>query len=160
MDRESHDASTVIHSSISLLQERFKQLQRVKAMRAEREILRVLALSEPNHFITKSMRMNPNMHYEEPANLFVQTQPDHFVLAHGRGFGSPLSQVSLSLSLWPTLQSKHEAENYIHRGTDTQLLINFWPTVASSPSSDTSSYRFEDSDTDCDSDDVDTSLHL
>ncbi|KAK9935876.1 hypothetical protein M0R45_012750 [Rubus argutus] len=152
MDRESHDASTVLHSSISLLQERFKQLQRVKAMRAEREVQR--------DFITKSMRMDLNMRYEEPAILFLQPQPDHFVLAHGRGFGSLLSQVSLSLSLWPTLQSQHEAENYIHRGTDTQLPINFWPTVASSPSSDTSSYRFEDSDTDCDSDDVDTSLHL
>ncbi|PRQ28232.1 hypothetical protein RchiOBHm_Chr5g0000811 [Rosa chinensis] len=159
MDRESHNDTAVIHSSIALLQERFKQLQRVKAMRAEREVLRVLPLSAPNHFTTKSM--DPSMHYKESASLFLHPQPDQFVFAHGHGFGSPLSQVSLSLSLWPTLQTKYEEEDYIHTGTETQLLINLWPTVTSSPSSNsTSSNKFEDWDTDCDSDDVDTSLHL
>ncbi|KAK1316447.1 hypothetical protein QJS10_CPA05g01032 [Acorus calamus] len=43
MGREANDP-TVIHSSIALLQERFRQLQRVKEMREERELtLRVFA---------------------------------------------------------------------------------------------------------------------
>ena len=148
-----------MNSSIALLQERFKQLQRVKAMRAQRDqVLTVLPLSVPTPSTTKSM--DPNMGYQGPASLFFHPQPE-LVPAHGHGFRSPYPEVSLSLSLWPTLKTEYEEEDYLHIGTESQLLINLWPTVTSSPSSNsTSSNNFEDLDTDCDSDDVDTSLHL
>ncbi|KAL7175303.1 hypothetical protein ACSBR2_028996 [Camellia fascicularis] len=45
MSRQSSD-SLVNHSSIALLQERFKQLQRAKEMREERELSRQLSESQ------------------------------------------------------------------------------------------------------------------
>ncbi|ONK59826.1 uncharacterized protein A4U43_C08F11220 [Asparagus officinalis] len=42
MGRQGNDP-TVFHSSIALLQERFRQLQRVKEMREERELLKGFA---------------------------------------------------------------------------------------------------------------------
>lgn len=44
MGRENSDQA-VVHSSIALLQERFRQLQRVKEMREERELLRLFSSS-------------------------------------------------------------------------------------------------------------------
>ncbi|KAG9443478.1 hypothetical protein H6P81_014818 [Aristolochia fimbriata] len=46
MGRQSGADPTALHYSIALLQERFRQLQRVKEMREERELLRVLAQAE------------------------------------------------------------------------------------------------------------------
>ncbi|URD97971.1 hypothetical protein MUK42_30500 [Musa troglodytarum] len=45
MGRQSNDA-TVRCSSIALLQERFRQLQRIKEMREEKRILRMIAEAE------------------------------------------------------------------------------------------------------------------
>ncbi|KAL6281904.1 hypothetical protein ACE6H2_012833 [Prunus campanulata] len=157
MERESHDA-TVIHSSIALLQERFRQLQRVKEMREEREILRMLALcdSEPKH--KQLMMMNtsnpiPTVH-NKPAAERLFFHPDHHDLIQPHGHGS--SESGISLSLWPALQSNHE-DYILYRSIETPLLINLWPSVRDTPSLDTYSNKFQGSD--CDSD-VDTSLHL
>ncbi|KAB2637613.1 hypothetical protein D8674_028147 [Pyrus ussuriensis x Pyrus communis] len=153
MDRENHE-TTVVHSSIALLQERFRELQRVKAMREEREereISRVLALSsdsEPKQFTV--MNRNPAMH-NEPTRARLFFHLDHLV--HGRG----TSASGASLSLWPTLQSKHE--DCPHGKTETLLLINLWPTFRDTTSLKTCPNKFEDSDPNSDSD-VDTSLHL
>ena len=48
MGRESHDRTHVVHSSIALLQERFRQLQRVKEMREEtiRQCMTLLQIRE------------------------------------------------------------------------------------------------------------------
>ncbi|XP_048447322.1 uncharacterized protein LOC125480475 [Pyrus x bretschneideri] len=143
MDRESHE-TTVVHSSIALLQERFRELQKVKAMREEREISRMLALStdsEPKQFT--AMDRNPTM-----LNLF---HFDHIV--HGRR----TSASGGSLSLWPTLQSKHV--DCPQRKTETLLLINLWPTFTDDTSLKICSNKFEDSIPNSGSD-VDTSLHL
>lgn len=164
----SKDDAVVVRSSIALLQERFRELQRVKAIREQREALRLLALSEPNH----SMKYEP----AEAARLFFHPNDHHHVqLAHGHRSSSSPS----SLSLWPTLElqkSKHEEEEeeeeyYIHKRrrrsiNEIPLLINIGPTVrdtvtdtSSSSSVDTcSSNKLETSNSD--SDDVDTSLHL
>lgn len=157
-ERESHDA-TVIHSSIALLQERFRQLQRVKAMREEREILRMLALcdSEPKHkqllMMMNTSNPIPTVHNKPGAErLFFH--PDHHDLIQPHGHGS--SESGISVSLWPALQSKHE-DYILYRSTETPLLINLWPSVTDTPSLDTCSNKFQGSD--CDSD-VDTSLHL
>ncbi|KAK9935877.1 hypothetical protein M0R45_012751 [Rubus argutus] len=126
----SKDDAVVVRSSIALLQERFRELQRVKAMREQREVLRLLALSEPNH----------SMNYEpaEAARLFFHPNDHHHVqLVHGHGSSSSPS----FLSLWPALElkeSKHEEEeeeeeeDYIHKRrrrsiNEIPLLINLGP---------------------------------
>ncbi|KAM1108752.1 hypothetical protein ACFX13_005453 [Malus domestica] len=150
MDRESHE-TTVVHSSIALLQERFRELQRVKAIREEKETSRMLALStdsEPKQFT--AMDRNPTMQNQQArSKLFFHF--DHIV--HGRG----TSASGGSLSLWPTLQSKHVDRP--HRKTETLLLINLWPTFTDTTSLKTCSNKFEDLDPNSGSD-VDTSLHL
>nr|VVW60284.1 unnamed protein product [Nymphaea colorata] len=45
MGRHAND-SAVLHSTIALLQERFRQLQRVKEMREEKELMRLVAETE------------------------------------------------------------------------------------------------------------------
>lgn len=156
--RNDVDGTVVVRSSIALLQERFRELQRVKVMRQQKEALRKLALSEPN--------------YEpEAARLpFHPNADDHHVqLSHGHGSPSPSSV----LSLWPTLQlqkrKRDEEEYYIHRRrrkiiNESPLLINLWPKVTDTPSSSSSSVETCSSNkmetSECESDDVDTSLHL
>lgn len=61
MGRQSCDAG-VIHSSIALLQERFRQLQRAKELREAQELLKRL-LTEPE-------RINPATHYDATRLLF------------------------------------------------------------------------------------------
>ncbi|KAB1221713.1 hypothetical protein CJ030_MR2G019940 [Morella rubra] len=127
---EDHDA-TVIHSSIALLQERFRQLQRVKEMREERELMRMLA--EP-----KQLNLYPPMQFE-PSRLFF----------HSELITPPRSPPQLPLSLWPPSQSNHAG----YRLSEAPS----WATDHV-PSVLTSLNHFSDiSDSDSD---VDTSLHL
>ncbi|CAL5410376.1 unnamed protein product [Camellia sinensis] len=59
MGRESSD-QIVIHSSIALLQERFRQLQRVKEMRQGRDLVRTLPdQNEPSKLFFRSELLNP-----------------------------------------------------------------------------------------------------
>ncbi|KAE8691140.1 putative Heavy metal transport/detoxification superfamily protein [Hibiscus syriacus] len=50
-----------VHSSIALLQERFRQLQKAKEMRQEREVLRLLSEAE---------RINPAAPHQGPQSFF------------------------------------------------------------------------------------------
>ncbi|XVE80499.1 hypothetical protein DITRI_Ditri14bG0144900 [Diplodiscus trichospermus] len=61
MGRQSEPA---IHSSIALLQERFRQLQRAKEMRQEREVLRLLSEAE---------QINPAIPHEA-SQLFFRSE--------------------------------------------------------------------------------------
>nr|XP_028943513.1 uncharacterized protein LOC103446803 isoform X1 [Malus domestica] len=169
--REIHDAKGTIHSSsIALLQKRFREMQRVKAMREERDRSRMLA--EPKH--NKQLMMvdsNPtSMHYEQGrARLFFHHHhPDHHHLAlphDDHRSSSPSGRVCPFL--WPLLMSKLEEDYYISRSiNETPLLTNLLPSVtAENPNSLDStttscSNQFEDSDCNSDVSDVDTSLHL
>ncbi|KAK8545747.1 hypothetical protein V6N13_067013 [Hibiscus sabdariffa] len=60
-----------VHSSIALLQERFRQLQRAKELRREREVVRLLSEAE---------RINPGTQNEAPqlffhSELILQPRP-------------------------------------------------------------------------------------
>ncbi|XAR67383.1 hypothetical protein NMG60_11002116 [Bertholletia excelsa] len=77
----------VKHSSIALLQERFRQLQRAKEMREEKELLRQLS---------ESQRINLNSCYD-PSRLFLQSE---LIL-------QPRSSLQGSPSSHHTLQSTH-----------------------------------------------------
>lgn len=138
MGRENHD-STMVHSSIALLQERFRQLQRVKEMREEKE-LKKLFTEVPKHFNSNSNN-NTLPSTCESTRLF--SHPELINISSSKS--SSLSPPHISLSLWPTSQDftsfkKPFTTNY------TQSLQTSWK----------SSY-------DCDSSSdsgVDTSLHL
>ncbi|KAG5574406.1 hypothetical protein H5410_054540 [Solanum commersonii] len=91
----------VICSSIALLQERFKQLERVKEMRQEKELLKMLSHSyDQYHHPSITMPMHNNIdrdhhHHYQPLNnnkLFSPQKPE--------------SSSHLSLSLWPEIHSQ------------------------------------------------------
>ncbi|CAN1121113.1 hypothetical protein LINPERPRIM_LOCUS1988 [Linum perenne] len=54
MGRHVGDSSTMVNSSIALLQERFKELQRVKEKRQEKELLKLFSESSERHINTAS----------------------------------------------------------------------------------------------------------
>ena len=142
MGREIHDP-TAINSSIALLQERFRQLQRVKEMREERELLKMLS-AEPKHF-----NSNPTIMTYEPARLFFH--PEWTIPSR--------SPPHVSLSLWPTSQGMQE-ENNKTSVVGTPVPMNLRPTGCTRKQSLQASWKNVcDWDSDSDSG-VDTSLHL
>lgn len=149
MGRESHNP-IANRSSIALLQERFRQLQRVKEMREGKELIRMLVI-EPNKQKQLNMNLNPTLYIFEPPN------PD-FMPPQRK---SQSQQVSLSL--WQNLQSNmNEDFRSIEISSVPPALMNLWPindTPSSSNASSSSNIcnKFEYSDSDSD---VDTSLHL
>ncbi|XP_057956685.1 uncharacterized protein LOC131149906 [Malania oleifera] len=86
MSKQSGDPS-VMPSSIALLQERFRQLQRAKEMREEKELLRLFSNSEP---------ANPTT-FHEPSRLPFTSE---LILP-------PRPPLQTSLSQPPNSQSKH-----------------------------------------------------
>ncbi|KAI4303553.1 hypothetical protein MLD38_039164 [Melastoma candidum] len=80
MIREGSDP-VVVQSSIVLLQERFKQLQRTKEMRQERQLLKLLAAAAVDDKAFGPP--TPRRHYEPTSLLGLSCQTE------------------LSLSLWP-----------------------------------------------------------
>ncbi|GKV18775.1 hypothetical protein SLEP1_g29113 [Rubroshorea leprosula] len=131
MGSESSDP-IAFQSSIALLQERFRQLQRVKKMREEKELLmRKLPEPKPHDHTTKD--------YEPmAAGVFF-----HFL---------PPKPPSAPLSLWSDSQSRQTSME----SKKTPVLMSFLPAKTSSTSK-VSSVQLEGC-SDCD--DVDTSLHL
>lgn len=77
-----------ICSSIALLQERFKQLERVKEIRQEKELLKMLSNSYDQPCITMQMHNNIDHHYQPLNNNKLSSQQ---------------SASQLSLSLWPEI---------------------------------------------------------
>ncbi|KAL6310995.1 hypothetical protein AAG906_024659 [Vitis piasezkii] len=119
MGRQSSDP-IVIHSSIALLQERFRQLQRAKEMREERELLRLFS---------QSPGVNPT-EFPEPSRSFFQSE---LILPHRSPLpGSPSSQ--------PNSHNKHSDLQVI----ETPILVNLWPSEKVYQASK----NFDDSDVD------------
>ncbi|KAF9590402.1 hypothetical protein IFM89_034195 [Coptis chinensis] len=105
MGRQNSE-STVTLSSIALLQERFRELQRVKKMREERELLKLFSESE---------RVDPEltMHYEPTRPFF---HPELTI--------SPGTYNRVSPCLQPESQRKYPR----FEAVDTPLLMSLWPT--------------------------------
>ncbi|WMV53006.1 hypothetical protein MTR67_046391 [Solanum verrucosum] len=80
----------VICSSIALLQERFKQLERVKEMRQEKELLKMLS-HRPMH---NNINRDHHHHYQPLKNNKLFSPQKHE------------SSSQLSLSLWPEIHSQ------------------------------------------------------
>ena len=137
MGRQSGDATTKVTSSIALLQERFRQLQKVKERREEKELLRMLSESE---------RASPSGHFDPSNSPFQSTN-----MAFPQN-NRPTPSQDQSLSLGLDLQSK-QADHYATRATTTQHLTSSQSLWHSSTASASSSKSFDNPD-------IDTSLHL
>ncbi|KAL9366840.1 hypothetical protein Peur_038039 [Populus x canadensis] len=85
MGRQSCDPA-IIHSSIALLQERFRQLERAKEMRQQRELLKLF--SEADH-------VQSAMDFESSK------------LLHSELTLPPRQPIQASLSFQPTMQTEH-----------------------------------------------------
>lgn len=151
MGRQSNDP-IVTQSSIALLQERFRQLQRVKEMREERELHLHKMVVEPKLF-------SPAMQYdcyETSSRLFFHFLPTR----------TSTSSPQVSLPLWSYSQSKQQVQvhgdHFQIQCMETTPLLPTSETVpaaaaAAPPSLHASAKKFE---TPNHHDDVDTSLHL
>ncbi|KAI9162585.1 hypothetical protein LWI28_028728 [Acer negundo] len=163
MGMQRNDPIVFQSSSITLLQERFKQLQRVKEMREEKQLHRMLVDHEPNN----KLLFNPTLHYYnyEPSKHFFHFLPPKSPPSSPSSTTTTTtsSQVS-SLSLWSNSSSQSRSSKPGHdfqyqcMGIDhlqAPPLMSFRPAETSS-----SSNRFDDHSNYDNVDDVDTSLHL
>ncbi|KAF9610278.1 hypothetical protein IFM89_021839 [Coptis chinensis] len=105
MVRQQDGDLIVSHSSIALLQERFKQLERMKEMREQKEVLRLFPVSERT--------TSPTMHYE-PSRRYCNPELSL----------SPRPSPQGSLSSRP---ESHHNKQTDYRDVDTPLLMNLWP---------------------------------
>nr|XP_004486548.1 uncharacterized protein LOC101500259 [Cicer arietinum] len=146
MGRENHD-TTIVHSSIQLLQERFRQLERVKEMREKRELKKMLNEPKQQQLINSNNIITTTPTYES-TRLFFSSNNDELINNPSRSSSSP---PHVSLSLWPTSsQVKHDdlcTTNY-NTHTHAQTLQASWKNGC------------YDSDSASDSSGLDTSLHL
>ncbi|KAK6149651.1 hypothetical protein DH2020_017176 [Rehmannia glutinosa] len=141
MVREGDHSSGVNISLISLLQERFRQLQRMKELRQEKEFLRMLSESEI---------------YSPPAITYNYDELDSKTISGSEMFFPPPKDkpnCQLSLSLWPDSSIKRadsrgmimvEAPSNLSKSCFTDA-----PLVCTSP------IKLENSGSD-----IDTSLRL
>ncbi|KAL2246126.1 UNVERIFIED_CONTAM: hypothetical protein Sindi_2880800 [Sesamum indicum] len=117
MGRQNNDPR-VVGSSIVLLQERFKQLERVKEMREERQLLRPLPQSTDSYDEAAKLRMSfpmsgtvfhdplalglNSIHVHDHASGLRTTKPQGFpsaAAAGGNGTGSFFGNVDVDTSL-------------------------------------------------------------
>ncbi|KAK2648391.1 hypothetical protein Ddye_015880 [Dipteronia dyeriana] len=133
MGRQGGGDSTMVNSSIALLQERFRQLERVREKREEREMLKLF--SESDRVVSPALRYEPNK--------LSSFQPEMILPHHSH---RPPLQESLSLGL--NYQDRHA--DFRAKTTPTSTSTSLWPNSPSGPST---SRSFDHSD-------VDTSLHL
>ncbi|KAJ0980118.1 hypothetical protein J5N97_008373 [Dioscorea zingiberensis] len=125
MGRQTKDP-TVLHSSIALLQERFRELQRVKAMREERELLRVFADTEAEAVILDDARYKKPAWFIHPELMRpsrpLQAYPSTTQLKpHADSMDSQTFNTSLSIGLGSGQLIKHSSESFIDTEVDTTL---------------------------------------
>ncbi|URE12146.1 hypothetical protein MUK42_22361 [Musa troglodytarum] len=101
MGREDTDP-VGLNSSIALLQERFKQLQRVREMRQERQLHRSVVIT------------SPSVPPEQPKWLFPGA-------ASGRFHQSQTLDTSLSMSFWPHASAAQSSSATNKADVDTSL---------------------------------------
>lgn len=123
MGRQSGD-STIVSSSIALLQERFRQLERVREKREEKDLLKLFSDSEQ---AALAMRFDHNKSSFQP----------EMILPHSHR--PALQNHSLSLGL------NSEGKHADFQATTSPALASLWPNGAATPST---SRNFDHSDVD------------
>ncbi|EOX93459.1 hypothetical protein QQP08_001727 [Theobroma cacao] len=123
MGRQGGDP-TMVSSSIALLQERFRQLQKVREKREEKELLKLFAESER---LSPTMRYEPNRLSFQPEVILPYRQPPQDSLSLGlnpqsrqtdfRAMGIPASPSS-----WPnSAATSSRSKNFENSDVDTSL---------------------------------------
>ncbi|KAK1395491.1 hypothetical protein POM88_014547 [Heracleum sosnowskyi] len=147
MGRQNSGQTAIHSSSIALLQERFRQLQRVKEMREEKEMFRFFP--EESDGCTSPASRKYNTPQQKPCNLSFQSESSTNVAAQAI---STCSQIKTCLSLWPD-RSTHVADhNVINKSHCLNNINKSWFSNTTTPM-----FVVDDYDNECD---VDTSLHL
>ncbi|KAJ9153887.1 hypothetical protein P3X46_027275 [Hevea brasiliensis] len=122
MGRQNCDP-TIMHSSIALLQERFRQVEKAKEMRQQRQLLRLLSEAEqvksakayePSRpFFHSELTHSPGQPLQGPVYLQPNTENEHTHL-----------QINETAN-WANLRSKntvtHIANNFDESDVDTSL---------------------------------------
>nr|GEV39112.1 hypothetical protein [Tanacetum cinerariifolium] len=90
---KSSDAKLMSCSSIAMLQERFRQLEKMKVMREERELLKLISVSSSNNHQQFPLT---NLYDQPSSHMFFHSE----IIFPTRRIPSFDSQL-LSLSLWP-----------------------------------------------------------
>ncbi|KAK7258368.1 hypothetical protein RIF29_23941 [Crotalaria pallida] len=136
MGRQDNDPTTTVTSSIALLQERFRELEKVKERREGKQLLRLLS-SESSSSTSSSIIMHNNTASQNSQQqpLLLHRQPNLHDYSLYSSSSSGLSFTSKQGNS-NTMKSPHDQSS------------NLWPQGASSASRN------------FDSSDVDTSLHL
>ncbi|KAK3199918.1 hypothetical protein Dsin_023333 [Dipteronia sinensis] len=118
MSRQS--GKPTVHS-ITLLQERFKQLQRAKEKRRERELLRLFSESEQLNATTPDMPSRLFYSEQIPAAMPppLQASPDHQSLIQIKHSGLQISDTPLLENLWSTNTFMHK--NNINNNDDSDV---------------------------------------
>lgn len=89
------DHQMQVKSSISLLQERFKQLQKIKKMRQEKELLKNMLMHFDHHDHMESSYNNNKFYFHSELNT-ISSQNNHKSLSS-----------HFTLSLWPDIKSQN-----------------------------------------------------
>ncbi|KAH7546864.1 hypothetical protein FEM48_Zijuj01G0246200 [Ziziphus jujuba var. spinosa] len=149
MATRSCDGNTnVSHSSIALLQERFRQLQKAKEMREEKELLRLLSESG-------TRRTNIRAESYEQTGMLFNSEAGHINNPHR-------SQTQQQGSMFQQ-QPKFEMKHGNLKGNEIPIFGNMFSTSTTATSSVMQYYRTNNIDDDDDDDngsEVDTSLRL
>lgn len=123
MGRQNNDP--IVHSSIALLQERFRQLQKAKEMREERELIRAPAADgdrpsstayceQPKWFFHPDL-FRPSQPLQGPPSQQTDTQGNRPELED--------VETSLSMSLWPDKPRDNRSVHYNETDVDTSLRL-------------------------------------
>ncbi|MED6114433.1 hypothetical protein PIB30_080162 [Stylosanthes scabra] len=149
MGRQDNDP-TIVNSSIALLQERFRQLEKVKEKREGKELLKLLSSSSETHDPRGAFSSAQNQQASSQRNNST-LQPRLMVPSHSRpGFHDD----SLSLGLNLNSKQGYYDHNYTMKSSSPSSSSSSSYSLWSSPQGASSSSR------NFDSSDVDTSLHL
>ncbi|XP_031267875.1 uncharacterized protein LOC116126324 [Pistacia vera] len=119
MGRQNGD-STMVSSSIALLQERFRQLERVREKREEKELLKLFAESDP---IAPSTRYDRNKSLQ-PETMIPPLQDSLSLELNSSGKRPDFPAITFpsSSNLWPmSSTSPSTSRNFDNSDVDTSL---------------------------------------
>ncbi|XVF31889.1 hypothetical protein REPUB_Repub17cG0033400 [Reevesia pubescens] len=122
MGRQGGDP-TMVNSSIALLQERFRQLQKVREKREEKELLKLFSESDR---VSPTMRYEPNRFSFQPEVILPYRQPPQDSLSLGlnsqrRQTDFRAMAIPASTSLSPNNSAACTSKNFENSDVDTSL---------------------------------------
>ncbi|KAJ9176798.1 hypothetical protein P3X46_012075 [Hevea brasiliensis] len=123
MGRQNSDA-TVASSSIALLQERFRELQKIREKRKEKELLKLFSESERSS-APPGMHFEPSkLTYHQPETILPNKAPalqdSHLSLGLNTHSNNHGDTMKTSTSLWPNTGTS-SSRNFESPDVDTSL---------------------------------------